>query len=368
MRSYLYIPISIFLFIFLFDKLFLIPKVRDLFVKNNYNFYDMIFKFEDSFIDLHIKKWKNKNLSENEILEKTLVFIGTSRSEGYRDITENDIRDNPFISSEQQILNKPFLSHFMRAGSYFQVYQLFQYITHKYPTETTFALEINHVGINENLYIRQRKDVENLKWVYFKEIFPELSNRQIVDFISSRLFILNTYSVSFLKPFQGAKDQTPEEMVMGLFLLARQSNKITKDGNTGFSFLGNLETNEDSITIKNYEKFIENFMNTLYLNFEESKTDDSLLEKILVQAKERNLKVIFYRPKIHKLLRKRIDQKFQRQEEEWLENKRTKILEYGFPFIDLEEEGALKCSYFKDPSHLSRTCFPEVIEKFMKFY
>lgn len=368
MKKYLFYPLYIFLFVFLVDKLFYIPGVRELFVKNNYNFYDMIFSFEDSFYDYHLEKWKKKGLSEQEIFKNTMVFIGTSRSETFREYTEKDIINNPFIQDQNKILNKPVIAHFMRAGTVFHIYQLFEHVTEKYPKDVVFALEVNYGGLNENSYIRQRKDAENLKWSSFKEIYPMLSTGQILSFVTSRLFVLNLYSVSLTKPFQKNKAQSPEELIKGLFVLVKQYVATNTDNSSGFILEGNHEGQESSEVKEKYKLFIEEFMNTLFYKFKVSSTDNLLLKKIIQSAKKKNLKIIFYRPKIHKDLRKETDLKFKEAEENYLQELTTFLNQNGYSFYDLEKEGEIKCAYYRDPSHLSKTCIPEIIEKFDKVY
>ncbi len=68
MKKYLFIPLLLFLFVFSIDKLFYIPGVKELFVKNNYNFYDMIFNFEDLIFKDHLEKNLKRYSSERELL------------------------------------------------------------------------------------------------------------------------------------------------------------------------------------------------------------------------------------------------------------------------------------------------------------
>jgi hypothetical protein len=327
----------------------------------------MIFKFEDSFYDDYLEKWKKKGLPEKEIFKNTMVFIGTSRSETFREYTEKDIINNPFIQDHNKILNKPVIAHFMRAGTMFHIYQLFEHVTEKYPKEVVFAIEVNYGSLNENSYIRQRKDSENLKWSSFKEIYPLLSTGQILSFVTSRLFILNMYSVSLIKPFQKNKEQSPEELIKGLFVLVKHYVAV-KDNESGFTMEGNLEGQENSVNMENYRLFIDDFMNTLFYKFKVSTTDDLLLKKMIQSAKYKNLKIIFYRPKIHKDLRRETDINFKDAEEKYLQNITAILAQNGYQFFDLEKEGEIKCAYFRDPSHLSKTCIPEIIEKFSKVY
>lgn len=367
MRRFIFIPILIFFIVFLFDKLFYFKFVRELFIKNNYNYYDMIYTFEDNYHDYHIENWTKKGMSRDDIYRNSLVFIGTSRSETFREYTSEDIIDNPYITDHKKILDKPVISHFMRAGTVFHTYHLFNHVINKYPN-STFAVEVNFVGLNENSYIRLKRDVEYLRWDDFKGIVEFLDLSDIWGYISSRLFVLNLYSFSPLKPFKKNNDTTPEELVKGTFVFVKQyianSNKIK-----GRFVPDGIEENKESEEmLKNYELFNQNFMSTLYRKFKVRRSDVKLFENLVKIAKEKELKVIFFRPKIHKLLKNETDKLNKKEEEEYIESVRKLTSENGFPFIDLEDDKELRCGYFRDPSHLSKTCVPEIIEKFDKIY
>ena len=170
------------------------------------------------------------------------------------------------------------------------------------------------------------------------------------------------------KPFQKNKDQSPEDLIKGLFVLVKQYVATKTDNASGFTLEGNLEGEESSEVKNNYKLFIDNFMNTLYYKFKVSNTDDLLFKKMIQSAKEKNLKIIFYRPKIHKDLRKETDLKFKEAEEKYFQEITTILNQNGYSFYDLEKEGEIKCAYFRDPSHLSKTCIPEIIEKFDNVY
>lgn len=360
-------PIFLFIIVFLFDKLFYINFVRELFVKNNYNYYDMIYSFEDNYHDYHIDNWTKKGLSVDEVYKNTLVFIGTSRSETFREYNKEDVLDNPFVKDQNKILEKPVIAHFMRAGTVFHTYQLFNHVIEKYPN-STFAVEVNFVGLNENSSIRRKKDVEYLKWEDFIKIVGFLNNGDIWAYISSRLFVLNLYTFSPLKPFQKNNNLTPEELVKGVFVFVKQyiatSNKLI-----GKFIPDGIEENSESADILiQYDFYIKNFMSTLYRNFKIRQSDSMLLKNMVEKAREKNLKVIFYRPKIHKLLKSETDKYNKKSEEDFIQEIRKLAEENGFHFFDLESEAELKCAYFRDPSHLSKTCVPEIIEKFSDLY
>jgi hypothetical protein len=52
--------------------------------------------------------------------------------------------------------------------------------------------------------------------------------------------------------------------------------------------------------------------------------------------------------------------------EEWGEEGMELLAkEYSIPFYDFEQPGSLACDYFADTSHLSKSCFPEVVEKIL---
>jgi hypothetical protein len=362
MKKYLIIPILLFLFVFSIDKLFYIPKVKELFVKNNYNFYEMIFNFEDLIFKDHLEKNLKRYSSEKELLNDSLVFIGTSRSDIYREFMPKDIINNPFIKNEEIVKNKPVIGHIIKAGSFFHFYQLYNNIIKKYPEETVYVFELNYGSLNHNSYFRRRKDVENLSFFQFGEIYNQLSFQQKTDYLTSRLFITSTLNISLLLPFKPKKVSHDENLNALFFIYKGQLQHINKNINS-FMSKGTLEGEETEEIKIEYDKFIQNQMDTVHLKFKENTTDKALIYKLIKDAGKRNLKFIFYRPKIHKDMRIAIDKSYGDKEKKWIEEISSYIKENNLHFIDFEDKTNLSCSYFTDPSHLSVTCAPEIIEK-----
>jgi hypothetical protein len=336
--------------------------MRDLFVKNNYNFYDMIFNFEELIFKDHLEKNIKRYNSEEKLLSDSLVFIGTSRSDIYREFMSKDIINNPFIKNEESVLNKPVIAHIIKAGSFFHFYQLYNNITKKYPQETVYVFELNYGSLNHNSYFRRRNDVENLNFQQFGDIYSQLSFQQKMDYITSRLFITSTLNVSFLLPFKPKKVSHDENLNALFFIYKGQLQHINKNINS-FMSKGTLEGDETEEIKIEYDKFIQNQMDTVHLKFKENSTDKALIYKLIQDAGKRNLKFIFYRPKIHKDMRKAIDRSYGEKEKKWIEEISKYIKDNNLHFIDFEDETNLSCSYFTDPSHLSVTCAPEIIEK-----
>lgn len=362
MKKHLLIPIYLFLYLFLLDKLFYIPQINELFVKNNFNFYDVMFKFENIFYEDFINKNQERYATKNELFDDTIVFLGTSRSEIFRGYSKKDILNNPFCKNEDRIINKPVIAHIIKAGSFFHFYQLFNFAKNKYSKSTLFAIELNYASFNKNSYFRQRKDIENLNFKQFLEIYNYISNKQKIDYITSRLFIVNTKNISFLLPF-GEKNIAPEDSLGVLFNLFK-GNVKHNNKNTNFNFVGTMEGQENEILLKEYDNFLKNQLETVHLKFKEDHTDIMLFKNLVEDASRNNLKLIFFRPKIHKLMRNVIDKEYGEKEKRWFEETRNYIKMHGYSLVDLESPEQMNCNYFTDPSHLSTSCAPEIVEKF----
>jgi DNA-binding transcriptional ArsR family regulator len=86
--------------------------------------------------------------------------------------------------------------------------------------------------------------------------------------------------------------------------------------------------------------------------------------KVLREAKEKSINLVLYRPRTHELLKSETT-RFTKGEAKWLGDVKSLAKEYSIPFYDFEQPGSLACDYFADTSHLSKSCFPEVVEKIL---
>jgi hypothetical protein len=362
-NKYLLYPFYTFLLIFFIDKLFYIPIIQKYFVKNNFSFYENIFTVENLVTEDFYKKYEKNYSNKDDLLKNSLVFLGTSRSEIFKTYTPLDISKNPFLENPEKIINKPVVSHIIKAGTIFHLYQLYKNTTKKYNNLPVYAMELNFGSINKNSFFRRKNDIENLDINQFIEIYSDLSFQNKVDYFSSRLFILNTKNISFI-PIK--KNSNFTEELSSLFQIYKKVLQSKTDPNSGFKFIGTQEGLE--VEVRNdYDIFIKDHMETIFLKFEESPYEINLINKIISDAKQNKYKLILYKPKLHKDLISKIDEKYKSREEIWLESIKQN-LNNNIIYFDLNEPNQIKCNYFTDPSHISLTCAPEIIEKFSKFY
>jgi len=358
MRSYLFLPIQLFFFLFAIDKLFLISWIHQLLVKQEANAYTSVAKFENQKYEERKKYWL-KEIGENlEDLEKrAIVFIGTSRAEGFGEITKEHIQSNPFVKDEAKVLQIPVASRIIKAGTFMHLYMLYEGLLETYPNIKKIALEINYASFNKKSNVRQKKEITDLSWSQFLELFPYLSYRDIVEYLSSNVFVLNKMQVKWKYLLQKDEIQS-KDLAENLFLL----QKILQNSKRSNIIDGVKENEESAERIYAYKEHIKHDSNLLFTNFDLNPTELALLKKIIEEAKHRQIDLVLYKPKIHGLYRE-LTAKYISAEHKFFSELEKLCQANSVKFINLDEKDVIQCNYFSDPSHISKYCMPEIIEK-----
>ena len=106
------LPLKIFLLLFIIDKLFLIPSVKNFFVQNLVNSYELMQNLQNKKNQIFEEEFKKRGKS------KRIYFIGTSRSENFGEVTDEEIKENPYVKNKDEFLKWGINSIFsLRAGS-----------------------------------------------------------------------------------------------------------------------------------------------------------------------------------------------------------------------------------------------------------
>ncbi len=352
-------PIYLFLFLFIFDKIFLIPNVRKILVKNYLNSYDVLNQFNEKLYSEHLESNSKKlALSKQKIQNNTIMFFGTSRSAEYANLSENFYKSNPFIKSES-ISNVPVFSWSIKAAPFIHIYQIYNYYIKTHQNPRMIVLEINHISFNKNSVFKQKKDIYDFKLDDFKEAYSEFSLKDKIEYISNWVFVLNKSTINWKGLFTNKKEDNVDETLDFVLALKKAFAGDSKNQSWELGIKEGTETEQRKKEDIDYNSWV---VNSFYQNFQIDETSFNLFKKMVREAREKNIPLVLYRPKIHQLLRDKT--KFTiKAEKNWLEQIHLLSKEYNIPFIDFEGEKITKCDYFMDISHLSKTCFPEVIEK-----
>lgn len=361
MKSFLFTPILLFLFLFSIDKLFLIPSINQLLVKQEANGYSTVANFENQKFEERKNTWVQDIGESRENLEKSaIVFIGTSRAEGFSQIGKEHIEKNPFLKDESKVLKIPVTSRIIKAGTFMHLYMLYEDLIKTHPNIKRIALEINYASFNQKSNVRQRKEITDLSWEQFRELYPFLSYRDIMEYVSSNIFVLNKMQVKWKYLFQ-KKDVEASELADNLFLLQKILGSSKKNNINGFSIDGVKEGEESPERLFAYKEHIKHDTNLLFLNYELNPSEQKLLKKIIESANRRGIKLTLYKPRIHELY-KESTAKYIPGEGRFYSELIELCKKHSIQFIDLDKNGQLQCNYFSDPSHISTYCMPEITE------
>lgn len=358
-----YFPLQLFLFLFLIDKIFLIPAVRKQVVQNYVNSYDLLNQYNDKLYAEYLKvNALKKSKSETDIQSETIMFFGTSRSAGYAELTDNFYKDNPFIK-DKNISKIPVTSWSIKAAPFIHVFQIYNHYIKKYPKPKLIVLEINHASFNKNNVFKEKKDIYDFTLDQFFENHREFSLADKIEYISNLVFVLNKSKINFKNIFKTNTDANVNE-TLEFILNAKKLLDISSKENLTWE-AGEREGKE-SEGMKKGNILNNNFVLTsFYQSYKTDITAFNLFKKILRDAKEKKIPLILYRPKTHILLKKETE--FIREKEKiWVKEIHQLAKESEVLFLDFEDEIPLKCDYFSDTSHMSKTCFPEIIEKIIE--
>lgn len=357
-----FLPLILFLVLFLIDKIFLIPLVKIKFVKNYINSYDVLNEFNDKLYKEYLESNSKKlSISKEKIQDQTIMFFGTSRSAEYANLTENFYTNNPYLKNKE-ISKIPVFSWSIKAAPFIHIYQIYNHYINNYEKPRMIVLEINHISFNKNSVFKLKKDIYDFKFDEFKEAFFEFSIKDRVEYISSLIFVLNKYNISWKDIFSGKKEENVSETLD--FILNLKKAFGTEQNNHSWE-LGVREGTESDERKKQDEEYNSWVINSFYRNYQIDETSFNLFKKIIREANEKNIPLVIYRPKVHQLLREKTVSSL-KAEKKWLEEIHKISEEYKITFIDFGDQKNSSCNYFIDISHLSKTCFPEVIEKIVE--
>ncbi len=347
-------PLLLFFSLFLLDKVFLLPFVQEKFVKNRLSVYEGLFTFQDKVYKEHLNHWRDVFGSDQVTVKKQTVFFGSSRSAEFADLKDSDFLNNPYWNQSLPI--PPVTSMTVRAGNFTHVYLLYRNFIKNYGTDSILVLELNSVSFSLGSVFRDKKEIQEIPPNMFRDLYPSLSNKERNEYLSSQFFVLNRLNLNFT-----GKENQDVTKVMDSLLILKKALERKPELKNGFQFAGFEEGTENKEQNASLEKLNEWVLNSFCRNFKLNTTELRFLEDAVKLAKEKKIRLILYRPKIHKMLRE-TSAPLLKAENEWLQYVTEISKKYEVPFIDLEKNDYLKCRYFVDTSHMSKSCFPEVLQ------
>lgn len=358
-----YFPLLLFCFLFLFDKIFIIQPIRKLIVQNYVNSYEVLNQLLDKLYDEHIEKYqKQLSRSADEIKNETVIFMGTSRSVEYANFNKALFEQNPFIKNPEAVYQIPVTSWTVRAAPFLHIYQIYTHFLKTHPRPKMLILEINYISFNKNNVFREKKDIHDFSLEDFFDAYKEFSNKDKIEYLASLVFVLNRSNINWKNLIKsGTNSEQDVNATLDFVVNAKKLMEMRENKNATWmsGTKQGTESEEQMVINRKYNEWV---IQSFFQNFQADTTSTNLFKKVIREAKEKNINLVLYRPRTHDLLKSETV-KFTQGEAKWLAEITQLAKEYSIPFYDFEQPGSLECDYFADTSHLSKTCFPEVVEK-----
>lgn len=358
-----FFPLLLFAFLFIFDKIFIIPQVRKLIVQNYVNSYEVLNTLLDKFYLEHIEKYKKTlQLSAEEIQKQTVIFIGTSRSVEYTNFSNALFENNPYIKDKEAIARIPVTSWTVRAAPFIHIYQVYSHFLKAQPRPKMVVLEINYISFNKNNVFREKRDIYDFTLEDFLDSYKEFSNKDKIEYLASLVFVLNKSNIHWKSLIlSGTNAEQDVNATLDFVINAKKLMEMRENKNANW-MSGTRQGTETNELIEINRKYNEWVIQSFFQNFQLDLTSTNLFKKVLREAKEKNVNLVLYRPRTHELLKSETA-RLTKGEAKWLADVTELAKEFSIPFYDFEIPGAIECDYFTDTSHLSKTCFPEIVEK-----
>ncbi len=366
-KSYLYTPILVILFIFLFDKIFLLPIVRDNFIQPGGMLYYRQRKEQ-------LEILKNYKIPSQK---KLTIVLGDSRAfsignevANYIQIPDLDIWN---FAGPQAVI----AYHFYIAS---QIYE-YKKPDYFYIGISPDALNRN-AGIFGNPILRYGVDEKFIQ--LYRNLIPE---KDYKDYIFSKKYALQGLQFSFkplIERIKGSLLQPDLEKELKKFnlninQLSLEEQKIlhsllsfrVEDLNyyvykkspqrmllnftkgAQYAWFGKMSD-------ENLKKETEKLKQIYFTNFSISEEQFIFLELLLKKIKQEQSKAILFIPRVNPYLKEVYSQS---EEIQIILNRFKDIAhQYKFPILDMNLDSILTCNEFYDSSHLSVSCFPEVLK------
>ncbi|MCG9874550.1 MAG: DUF1574 domain-containing protein [Leptospiraceae bacterium] len=352
-----FLPISLFLFIFLIDKISIIPGIHELGRIENSPL--------ENIADGVRRIYASKKLDKEKTIynKKTAIILGTSRSDILKFSSSDFIRDSKFISFDE----KKMLLHYdvetrsvVKASDFLYNYFLFKNIKDsgfkpeivliEVSPETTNLNSPFHVSSQYSTNIIPYKLLLNLVTIAEKSWFKQV--------LTSAIFPSSYYKFKpekAISNFFTNKDYLTNNNVIAAYEFFPSTTPLPTSYEDYRS--DNFPPEKYQERILDYSNFLK--QDNILRDYSISKSELALLDLLLKEIHESNLNVIFWRPKVHNYYYTMQLDSGLGKIDEIIE---TKIRNAGYPYINLQLT-KMNCDYFTDASHHSGRCAPEILNK-----
>ncbi|TGL51125.1 DUF1574 domain-containing protein [Leptospira meyeri] len=356
----------LFLFFFGLDKIILIPSVRN-------------FLTEENIGNPYVESFKNISasyLEDPKYQDKKKIWaFGTSRSFIFYQFATSDYNHHSdFISENQKkSLDEYKFFGYAAPGSNPLIYytRFNQLMDKQYKPDVVF-LEVSAFSFNKKNRFYNITLLEGMPLEFAIQYFNELPSDFAKEYFFSRLFSLSRYKIStktISTNLFGTKDKNAEllknfmpsnQMSVDPFANAfdtktnREELPYSPDSFNDFY----LKPANDTDTYLKTVMLVDVLKNEFYGNYSLNEDNFVFLEKIIERCKKNKIPVVLWIPKVHKNLTN-----FYAASTfypSWKSKIQSLANKTSTRFVDLNEEGKIRCDYFQDAAHLSGRCMPEI--------
>ncbi len=356
-------PFLILIGFLILDKVLLIKPIKSLITENiGSNPYTETLENTDS-----------SYLNESEKNKKKFWNFGTSRSMGFYlfPVDSHTKVDLYTDDKTKKIILQWQNFNFASPGSNPSIFytRLVQLIERGHKPDAVF-IELSPFSFNLNNRYNSISRLEGIPVNFALNHYKNFPKSYLSEITLSRIFLSYRYKVSMktLKKKLKLENENYNDKMMrelqekagGMDIFALESEKLKKKEEKRYTNFGDYESDNIDSTSKFLKfEYLSNVLDKeFYNNFQIDEDQISFLKQIIKTTSDKNIRVIFWRPKIHPILNS-IKTKY-KIEDIW-ENRIKKLAaENSIPYYNLNQPGVIKCNYFMDASHLSQRCFTEM--------
>lgn len=327
--------------------------------------------------------WEQKQNSSNN--DKTVVFFGSSRTEGLRFLTKRAILDDSYLDRTSQNNLLRFQYEFRGAAKASEL--LYHYVllkgllTSGYTPEAVF-FEISPEMFNRNSPYHASIQFRSNSFPYSELIhlwdFAETDWKKEVA--SAIAFPSGHYQFSigsFFSQTITGKDYLTDDMTVNLYSALPSVQDYT--GYIGLSetasdSVGGTNSNEgnnnskpNSLDLKKHSKDFQekivgysHFMRDEFIlqNYQFSPSEEKIFLEIVRMAQTAEFPIVFWRPRVHAYYQNILSEVGLDPVDEMV---RETLQNNNLAYINLQKQN-MRCDFFLDSSHLSPVCAPEAIQ------
>lgn len=365
-----FFPILI-LIIFLIDKIFLIEEVRDHFIQPGGMLYYRQRKEQLKILEDKIKK--DKLNKENQII----IVLGDSRSFGIGTDLAKAIQLNDFsiwnFAGPQAV----------PAYYLFVAEKIFEYAKPDYfyigispdafnRNSGIFAIPVLAYGVDESFIDKYKEFIPEKDFKRYQNTRKyalaglQFSFKTLILRIKGTFFtknleeFLKNYNIQYdklsleeKKIFQTLYSFREEDLNFYVYKKSPQRTLLNYTQGAQYAWFGKMSDKELK---KETEKIKNLYLNNFVISYEQILFLKFLLELI----KNNNAKAILFFPKVNPYL---LDLYKQTKAIQYIINQIIQLSEENhFPIVDFNQENLIQCNDFYDASHLSVSCFPDVLK------